>query len=404
MGCTQSNVLVKENHGLLRADYVLGAKLGEGAFGQVRKAKAKHGGETVAIKIVDVRVRDSKGADLRMPNPDSKLLKYARIEAQLSQKLGNHPNCIKFYDCYLNDQLFYIVLELCSGSLMDKLVKSEQVSRKDLIDAFTQMLKGIAHSHSVGIAHRDVKPDNFLYGVKDTATVLKLCDFGLAAEIPAKGGLREVCGTAPYMSPEMLNNLSYDGKTDVWSFGVVAYLMFYGKYPYMPSIADPKEMKKLIKKGEPPIEFGSDSPGAFLSTILNRNAEQRLTAVDALQLPFLGKKKVVIDDMSPKAEVSLQPVLRKARTLTVEFKRKPNPIVNTDIDALLQKLEDNSSKSFFSEADAEDEDDCTHMKSNNFEDRIIERMDKRHSTHSGVISNKSGVISNKSTKSVLDAI
>merc|ERR1719215_1176005 len=167
----------------------------------------------------------------------------------------------------------------------------------DLTRIFREMLCGIEHVHSCGIAHRDIKPDNFLFGEEEgcEGEVVKLCDFGLAAKVPKGGLLKGVYGTAPYMSPEMLLNSGYDQGTDVWSYGATCYLMVHGDFPYSPREGTAPAMKKAIIANKPEIRFVRpidedtffssafiDKATPFLQALLQRTPGTRKTATQAL--------------------------------------------------------------------------------------------------------------------------
>merc|ERR1719428_1666918 len=95
-----------------------------------------------------------------------------------------------------------------------------------------QMFLAVSEVHALKMLHRDVKPDNFLVGPGAT---VKLCDFGFARRFPSGPAcVRGVFGTAPFMSPEMIMGLEYGAPTDVWSLGVVLYVLLCGEFPYMP--------------------------------------------------------------------------------------------------------------------------------------------------------------------------
>merc|ERR1719158_1096216 len=110
---------------------------------------------------------------------------------------------------------------------------------QQLYDEFTVkgvllgMLRALEAIHSVHVVHRDIKPDNFL--CSGGLHTIKLCDFGLAESVAASGHqvvMRDIYGTAPFMSPEMLSCNGYDISTDMWSFAVIAYVMMLGSFPY----------------------------------------------------------------------------------------------------------------------------------------------------------------------------
>jgi serine/threonine protein kinase len=291
-------------------------------------------------------------------------------------------------------------MEKCECSIVDK-VAEVSATDTDLTDMFRQMLKGIAHVHKMGVVHRDIKPDNFLFGGPDGKTV-KLCDFGLAAPLPQKSGaLRGVFGTAPYMSPEMVAQKPYDMLTDVWSFGACAHLMVFGFFPYMPKKMTAGDMKQAIMSNAPKLTFSTAEgdpvyPASnFVQTILKRKTNERCSAEAALELPFLKPKPASAHFFE---NFDAAPALRKARKLTNQTKEltKPiNPIVQRSIDELLKtlrsqgKLESAGGGMFFSER-GDDEPEMVGTKSEARtepeDDRIISRRELRTRTHSGVLS------------------
>jgi len=223
-----------------QAEYKLGKKLGEGNFGQVRVATARSSKEVRAVKIIDGRPPSyvcSDGSDAA-----DKTMEQARREAELMKLVAGHKHCLQLFATFQ-----------CNSSYLARL--------------FRDILLGIAHVHSLNIVHRDIKPCNILFGGKDGETV-KLCDFGMAEELPASGGFTAHCGTAPHMSPEVVSMKSYAFKTDVWSTGVTAYMLLYGVFPYMPKDKAPMSMKKAIYLGKPAPQFTPAPAAACLGRAL----------------------------------------------------------------------------------------------------------------------------------------
>lgn len=163
---------------------------------------------------------------------------------------------------------------------------------RQMVAVFQNMLSAIAHVHSVNVVHRDIKPENFL--CSGELENVKLCDFGFAVALPESGRLTGVYGTPPYMSPEMLKT-SHGVKTDMWSMGVMFHFMLSGgKYPYEPKERTSAGMKQAIKDGSQLRDFKSPSQVTIESkqltiALLDRDAETRLTAQEAMQHPFFWK-------------------------------------------------------------------------------------------------------------------
>mmetsp|Transcript_108298 Transcript_108298/g.303342 ORF Transcript_108298/g.303342 Transcript_108298/m.303342 type:complete len:484 (+) Transcript_108298:88-1539(+) len=405
MGCASSSAMGGSDKRKFHESYKLGRKLGEGAFGQVRVAKARLTNEELAVKIVDVRCRDFNGEPTR--EADRERVVATRSEIKAWDAVGVSDYTVSLQAHFFEKNLFYMVMEKCDCSLMDKLSKASTMLEQDLTRIFTEMLMGIKHVHEMQIVHRDIKPDNFLFG-GPTGTIVKLCDFGLAAKLPKSKRLKGVYGTAPYMSPEMLQGNGYDELTDVWSFGATAFLMIHGDFPYSPNEATAPAMKKVILLGKPEIRFirpsGEeqffskefvDRATPFLQALLQRAPSTRKSAAQVLQTPFLQKTeaeaKNVVITLSDGEEAPLAPAFRKARKATKDVKALlQSPVKQRNLDEVLIKLQEKlgseaeltSDTMYFSE----EEGVKSPVKSEKSDDRIRRRSDARHSTHSGVLS------------------
>jgi serine/threonine protein kinase len=331
--------------------YSLGEKIGRGAFAQVRacsKMSVKPLRAAVdtatrsekAVKILDVRQKDNLEVE------DVGLHNVAKKEANIWESIGNNAHCVRLCDVFVGDGLYFMVMERCNSGLLQALEAMPEVNERVLGNVFFQMLSGIAHCHSVKVVHRDVKPDNFLVGGADGQTV-KLGDFGLSARMPKQGKLSGVYGTAPFMCPEMLKNNCHDEKADVWALAVIVYVLLYGKFPYMPEQQSSKAMKQAIIVGTPPsFEPGrlkSPSPNSekrsadavsFVRCLLNRDPENRPSAEEALQMPWM--QNVIHGHMSTAELPSLRPMLHQAKRVGAFEVRDPSNY--SPVDQLIDSL------------------------------------------------------------------
>jgi calcium-dependent protein kinase len=346
MGCSNSVEMALQRHAIYKdgfhGKYVVGERLGEGNFGQVRVATLrmpKSAGQATsktnrAVKIIDLRSSSKE----RRCGVDSQKVEDAEAEAQVMRLLEGHKHCVQIFEIFIEKAMFYMVMEKCEASLVDSLDRMKFASEDYVAHLFRDMLSGISHMHEVNLVHRDVKPDNFLLGGVDGETV-KLADFGMTVKMPKRGYVTSHCGTAPYMSPEVVARKKYDFKTDVWSMGVSAYVLLYGEFPYVPKSFTPQEMKQQILIGEPlpqyvPAEADASVPSdcaeSFVRSLLERDQADRCTAKAALQLPFLCSGGLPADQVQ-----DITPTFRRARLTTRTKWDDDDSAVQDDLNAFL---------------------------------------------------------------------
>jgi calcium-dependent protein kinase len=143
----------------------------------------------------------------------------------------DHPNIVKYYETYDDNKYMYLVMEYCDGGeLFDKIAsqKNQTFSEAEACVYMTKLFQAINHCHASNIVHRDIKPENIMIG-KDKE--LKLIDFGLSKAKNEKGKLHTIAGTPFYMAPEVLDG-GYSYKADIWSLGVLLYILLSGYLPF----------------------------------------------------------------------------------------------------------------------------------------------------------------------------
>lgn len=201
--------------------YDLKESLGKGKFGIVRAATHKKTGKRVAIKVM------KKSA---MTVQDVELVKQ-EIEIL---KMSQHPNLIKMLDVFENIEHIYIVMELLEGGdLFSYLEKRRfRVTEQRASKIIHSLAAGLYYLHSYGIVHRDIKPENVLMVSKAEDSDVKIVDFGLSKMIGPNQLCNEPFGTLSYVAPEVLQQKPYGKAVDVWSIGILAYLMLVGSLPF----------------------------------------------------------------------------------------------------------------------------------------------------------------------------
>ncbi len=203
------------------ARYEIVEELGRGAMGLVYKALDPTIGRTVALKTMRLDVHGLETEDM---------LRRFKNEARAAGLL-NHPNIVTIYDAGEQDGMFYIAMEYIQGTTLHALLTEKRVlTAEEVIELSRQMCKGLDYAHSNGIIHRDIKPANIM--ITSDGTV-KIMDFGIAK---AGGGMTntgQVLGTPNYMSPEQVKGKQLDGRSDLFSFGVILYEMITGEKPFV---------------------------------------------------------------------------------------------------------------------------------------------------------------------------
>jgi len=210
----------------------------------------------------------------------------------------DHPHVTSLLDVYESDSHLHLVMECMSGGeLFDRVVEKKRFSEEEARDAMKQMLLALNYLHSQGIAHRDVKLENFVYDRKGSDH-LKLIDFGYSHrwDPNSQASMSRALGTAAYVAPEVRKG-SYTSKCDMWSLGVVGYILLSGEMPFGGS-----EVEQLRKSGRGefrmrPEKWNAVSADAqdFIRSLMEVEPSKRLSAQEALQHPWIARKESVDD-------------------------------------------------------------------------------------------------------------
>eukprot|EP00922_Rhytidocystis_sp_ex-Travisia-forbesii_P050823 GHVS01075491.1.p1 GENE.GHVS01075491.1~~GHVS01075491.1.p1 ORF type:complete len:552 (-),score=73.52 GHVS01075491.1:1922-3577(-) len=282
-------MFITQQKGHLTDRYQRVKKLGAGAYGEVLLCKDKATGSERAIKIIK---KSSVSGMTGGGGGDSDCTKLLD-EVAVLKKL-DHPNIMKLYEFFEDKRNYYLVTELYTGGeLFDEIIHRQKFSESDAAIIMKQVLSGVTYLHRHNIVHRDLKPENLLLEGKSKDALIKIVDFGLSASFEASSKMRERLGTAYYIAPEVLRK-KYDEKCDVWSIGVILYILLCG-YPPFGGQTD-HEILKRVEKGkfsfEPP-EWSkvSDEAKAIITQMLTYDPAQRISAEEALRNPWLVAKQ-----------------------------------------------------------------------------------------------------------------
>lgn len=203
----------------------------------------------------------------------------------------NHANIISLYDVFDESAYYYLVTEIMfGGELFDRIVTKTFYNEKEARDVCEVLFEAMHYIHSMGVAHRDLKPENLLLVSKTDDKNIKIADFGFAKKVSSSKCLLTQCGTPGYVAPEILHGVPYGTKADMWSLGVIVYILLGGYPPFIEQ--NQRELFKKIKKGQ--YEFHVEYWGQIsseakdlISGLLTVNPDKRLSAEDALQDPWM---------------------------------------------------------------------------------------------------------------------
>ncbi|XP_076313466.1 calcium/calmodulin-dependent protein kinase type 1-like [Tachypleus tridentatus] len=252
--------------------------LGTGAFSQVVLAESRDEPEKlVAIKCIDKKAL--KGKEDSLEN-----------EIKVLRRL-KHPNIVQLIETFEDKGKVYLVMELVTGGeLFDRIVEKGSYTEKDASHLIKQILEAVDYMHTQGVVHRDLKPENLLYYSPDDDSKIMISDFGLS-KMEDSGIMATACGTPGYVAPEVLAQKPYGKAVDVWSIGVIAYILLCGYPPFYDE--NDANLFAQILKGE--FEFDSpywddisNSAKDFISHLICVDPSKRFTCQKALAHPWIS--------------------------------------------------------------------------------------------------------------------
>ena len=270
--------------------YKIGRSIGHGAFGKVNIALHVLSGHIVAIKSFN---------KIKKTFPMNKIL----YEIKLLKKLRSHKNIIKYFEHFENEKHFFIVMEnICGGNLLNAINKMSKFSESMAKNIFKQLIETIKYLHSIGIVHRDIKPDNILLDLDST---IKLCDFGVSKEVKEGQLLTDSCGTPAFVAPEILKDSPYNPyMTDIWSSGVVLYAMITGFFPFR-GVNETELHKNILSGAFPKLKDVSNELKDLLNKILEVNPNKRITIDNILKHPWIIQNENINNNYTKNININI---------------------------------------------------------------------------------------------------
>ncbi|XP_062187343.1 CDPK-related kinase 5-like [Phragmites australis] len=263
--------------------YEMGDEVGRGHFGYTCAARVKKGarkGEAVAVKVIP-----------KAKMTTSIAIEDVQREVKILKALAGNKNLVQFYDAYEDNENVYIIMELCEGGeLLDRILsRGGKYSEDDAKAVLVQILNVVAFCHIQGVVHRDLKPENFLFTSKDENSELKAIDFGLSDFVKPDERLNDIVGSAYYVAPEVLHRC-YSTEADVWSIGVIAYILLCGSRPFW-ARTESGIFRSVLKAdpsyNEAPWPSLTLEAMDFVKRLLCKDPRRRMTAAQALSHPWI---------------------------------------------------------------------------------------------------------------------
>jgi len=259
--------------------YEFKGELGRGAFSVVYMATQRATGVQYAVKVIN---KKDLGKDYE---------KNLKMEVDILKKV-NHPNIIALKELFDTPDKLYLVMELVTGGeLFDKIVEKGSYTEHEAGQLVRKIVSAVDYLHNLGIVHRDLKPENLLLKRADNDLEIAIADFGLSKIVGQQMMMQTACGTPSYVAPEVLNASGYGKEVDMWSIGVITYILLCGFPPFYGDTV-PEIFEQIMEANfDYPEEYwGSVSKEAkdFINKLLVVDSDKRLTASDALRHPWLS--------------------------------------------------------------------------------------------------------------------
>lgn len=281
----------------IKTYYTIDAKpFARGSFGRVSLARDKKSEKQCAAKSIAKLLPSEVEKYARLP--EMKRQAQRRNVSMLKQEVAlmkalHHTNIMQLLDTFEDTQYLWLVMEYCEGGeMLDFIIAQPSYNESDVAAMMLQVFAAVNYIHANNVCHRDLKPANLLFLTKDEfmCSTLKVCDFGLACAFTPGQDLREICGTPYFMSPQMYDG-RYDNTADLWSCGVIMFLLLCGYPPFVATGST--GLRQIVKRGnysfDPAVTKGvvSEDAKALTRRLLTYASAGRMTSEEATSHEWL---------------------------------------------------------------------------------------------------------------------
>mmetsp|Transcript_56758 Transcript_56758/g.130544 ORF Transcript_56758/g.130544 Transcript_56758/m.130544 type:complete len:815 (+) Transcript_56758:37-2481(+) len=316
----------------LDRDFEIGTRkdheLGKGYAGTVRLVKHRASGQRFALK--QFAKKDAGANSIEMMRNEAEV--YLQVD---------HPHICRLMLVYEDRAAVSLIMEHCTGGeLYTRLINSsgQRFTEEEAKKAALQMLHAVAYLHAHNVVHRDLKLENWLYASRDANSKLKLIDFGFSKVAEPDEQMDLACGTLLYAAPDLLGR-AYTNKCDMWSLGVIVYILIIGRPPFEGKTSSGKRDNQAIVHAirHDRLRFRrtiNEEARSFISGLLNRDSQARFTATEAINHPWLQHRLAAVVGYRAETEL-LSAVMRWSRAKHLRqgvFRLVAQTLVSSDVD------------------------------------------------------------------------
>jgi len=321
--------------------YEMRQLIGNGTFSSVHKAKVKGKEEYVALKLADKeKIKLGLRKDYCKQNIEKEYYQTANLDNEIKyMKIcgKNNENSVKYIQHFETENEFIIVMELCDMNLIDFIQFKKEFTMSEIYEFLCQLNNTFKIMKENNIAHRDLKLQNILVKYKNkekTEYIYKITDYGISKELLSLSKrFTSKVGTVNFMAPEVLNEEKYDVECDLWSLGVIIYILFFKNYPY-PAMNEMALIKQINSLGQKTFKTSENKDfDNLIKGLLTSNPKERLTWEQYFNHPFFGNKPFKEPKLEIKNEIN---ILLKVREIDI---KKGNKIYFLESDLMRNNLE-----------------------------------------------------------------